>query len=86
MGDMQIARARSRTTTESVQCPPLSVAGHRETAHANVTALCRFTVGALPFEANQDDSGFLKYSRLAARHDCGASKREKLAEIAALDA
>jgi hypothetical protein len=42
-------------------------------------------VGALPFEANQDDSGFLKYSRLGASHDCDASKREKLAE-AALDA
>jgi hypothetical protein len=40
----------------------------------------------LPFEANQDDSGFLKYSRLGASHDCGASKRQKLAEMAALDA
>jgi hypothetical protein len=39
----------------------------------------------IAFEANQDDSGFLKYARLAARHDCGVSKREKLAEMAALD-
>src|SRR5262245_48943417 len=34
----------------------------------------------------QDDSGFLKYSRLGASHDCRASRREKLVEMAALDA
>jgi hypothetical protein len=36
-------------------------------------------------DANQDDSGFLKYARLGASHVCGASKREKLAEMAVLD-
>src|SRR5262245_2515467 len=37
------------------------------------------------FKANQDDSGLLKYARPAARHDGGASKRLKRAEMAALD-
>jgi hypothetical protein len=40
----------------------------------------------LSFKANQDDSGLLKYSKLRASHDCGASKREKLAEMAAVEA
>jgi hypothetical protein len=64
----------------------VSAAIRRPAARANVAALCRFTVGALPFEANQDDSGFLKYARLEASHDCSASNREKLAEMVALDA
>ena len=71
--DCDTGAAARRLRSQSIVClhPLLR---HQQTGRASVAALWRFTVGALPFEANQDDSGFLKYARLRASHDCGASK------------
>ena len=77
---------RSRPTTESVKCLPPSVSlPPRDRTRQYRRGVTLYDC-ALSFEATQDNSGFLKYSRPGASHDCGASKREKLAEMAALDA